>query len=213
MMVRLATFYIVVSGALLAACDVETIVAGRPAADAGSKQDASIPDAATPPEAGTGEECREDQDCAANEFCARSACLAPLGTCEVRPSVCGTRAAPECGCDGVTYFNDCLRRTNGMNLQNAGQCGSRPKRCGGPRRQKCDPGESCAMLVRPGFPVPCPPDPPGTCWVVPSVCEEFPGGGDRFNSCNGPPLFCMDACTAIRSEQPHVRSSCAGEGP
>lgn len=195
-------YCLVVIFALLCACGVETIVAGKTGSngenDANTSKDGAVP----PLEAGAGASCSHNADCEINEFCAKTSCEAPQGTCEIRPSVCTDVAAPVCGCDGVTYFNDCLRQTTGIAASKDRQCSFDAKRCGSPRRDVCEAGQYCALLVPEGA-FPCPPDAPGTCWVLPSVCGDLSGGGNRFNSCQGPPLSCMDACTAIRSEQPH----------
>jgi hypothetical protein len=66
------------------------------------------------------------QECALNEACDRrdATCslIDPEGVCVPRREVCFTLFAPVCGCDGVTYSNDCERIKAGATLAHPGEC-------------------------------------------------------------------------------------------
>lgn len=47
---------------------------------------------------------------------------AGLGTCRVIPASCGSEMSPVCGCDDMTYRNDCERRRAGLSAGQAGAC-------------------------------------------------------------------------------------------
>ena len=68
--------------------------------------------------------------CGANEFCQKptGACFKPdiSGKCAAKPEVCKLRKGvfyiKACGCDGVTYANNCERMKAGVSLKKLGKC-------------------------------------------------------------------------------------------
>jgi hypothetical protein len=71
-----------------------------------------------------------DAWCGPNEFCQKptGACFKPdiSGKCALKPEVCilrkGVFYIPACGCDGVTYRNNCERMKAGVSLKHMGKC-------------------------------------------------------------------------------------------
>jgi hypothetical protein len=152
-----------------------------------------------------GMRCERDTDCPSDAFCARRSCAGRDGRCERRPTFCDGTPAPVCGCDGVTYWNDCLRKARGHTSAIPGECAlGSAKGCD--RGTKCAPGAVCTRIVP--APEACAPDVPGVCWVVPAACPPA-SGVDRFVAC-GPPGGeppCVDLCQAARSGMPHARAT------
>lgn len=178
------------AGATAAACaPTDVVIATLP-----DTPDAGTP-VATPP-------CEKNEDCARDMFCARPDCKAPLGRCERRPVLCTSEFSPMCGCDGVTYWNDCLRRRAGIPLRAVGECFDVPAICGDRPTLGCPSGASCSRLVAPGEPC-IAPDAPGVCWMLPDACDKALEQGPPVQFCGGgEPEPCFDACSAIQSEKP-----------
>jgi hypothetical protein len=60
--------------------------------------------------------------CPTGTFCSATACGAQAGTCEAINSAGCESSEPECGCDGTTYFNQCLRQQAQVSLAAQGAC-------------------------------------------------------------------------------------------
>jgi hypothetical protein len=144
--------------------------------------------------------CAGDDGCHIDEFCAKPSCQDAGGLCAHRPVVCGAHPDPVCGCDGINYFNDCLRRRNGIPAAALGDCGAGAATCGGASHLACDRGR-CVTLLRLGNQLTCPDDAPGSCWILPDDCGSVTSD-ERWMPC-GPPAACVDTCTAMRSGVPH----------
>lgn len=173
-------------GLALAACGSEDIVIATVAAA----------DAAAPRPVA----CGTSDDCPGGAFCSKATCAAATGTCELFPPQCDPTLSPVCGCDGITYFDDCWRRAAGAPAATVGACRRESATpCGGPQHAACPAGALCARLL--GFGGPCPFDPPGTCWVIPPACPppspEPPP--DAWDDCAPQGRRCVDTCNAVRS--------------
>ncbi len=73
--------------------------------------------------------CYTDGECLPEQYCAfpMGRCGGPtdiLGTCSPRPLelTCSALYAPVCGCDGVTYENECVAASNGVAVIFPGAC-------------------------------------------------------------------------------------------
>ena len=111
--------------------------------------------------------------CAASECEAGAYCEPPVGLCEGVPEVgvcvempeaCSGEAKPVCGCDGVTYENDCVRRQHRVGLLHAGPC---KLTCGSAEGDVCPDGTFCE-----GLPGRCDAPADGVCVPVPDACIE-----------------------------------------
>jgi hypothetical protein len=156
--------------------------------------------------------CSVATDCPTGWTCTKIDCAEATGICQPRPFLCDSAPIPVCGCDGVTYWNDCVRQQNGVVAAMLGQCavGAHPCNVAG----DCPvAGASCARL-NPIASASCGATGPGTCWVTPADCTAAPTG-PSWTPCAGqggqgpgqPARGCVNMCAAIRSEQQHVTAA------
>jgi hypothetical protein len=95
--------------------------------------------------------------CPGSQTCDIGACFPDAqGTCIDKPLFCNKLLAPVCGCDGVTYGNDCMRQVAGAAKDHDGTCSKLGAPCGGKQGLGCDATTVCDLLQ-------CGPDASGTC--------------------------------------------------
>jgi len=136
--------------------------------------------------------------CPANQYCAfppSAMCGAgdQTGVCATKPQACDLVYSPVCGCDSMTYGNDCAAASVGVSVAKTGECAGGPgKSCGGRGGGTCATDEYCmytpaAMCGRA--------DAPGTCTkVVDGACTA---NFDPVCSCDG--MTYGNACEAGRA--------------
>lgn len=151
--------------------------------------------------------CRTNRDCGQGWLCEKPSCDSETGVCDLRPGKTDLDYAPVCGCDGVTYWNDVIRRQAGESLLAVDQCSTTVRPCD--VDQDCGVMfPSCARLVSRGEQ--CSPSSSGACWVLPPDCPDPVNDPDIWQECRPPmpgvpPPPCLDTCRAIRSERPQQR--------
>jgi hypothetical protein len=181
--------------ALASGCSARDVVVAR---------DEPAEEAGVPESGGEGGPhlCVGQGDCSADEYCAKSSCGSAQGQCQLRPATCDDTQRFMCGCDGVVYWNDCLRQRDGVAASTPGQCVAEFSRC--ESAGNCPvPDAVCGKLL-PGGPDPCPPAVMGVCWVLPDACPAD-AGGPPWETCGPPPSRCTDLCSALRSQQAYKR--------
>jgi hypothetical protein len=179
--------FVAVTVLLLSACGAQSIDLTQPTAEAGTTQ----------------LRCSSTVDCPSGSYCEKASCGDAMGTCELFPAECPDDDAPVCGCDRITYFNDCLRQANGAASAKPGPCKlDEGTICGGKMDTPCPPGTLCARFAGPE---PCQTDVTGSCWVVPASCPGKMAPKPEWDSCFSF-YKCVDTCTAIKTGGPYRRA-------
>lgn len=66
--------------------------------------------------------CFSSEDCKADDFCEKKFCAELEGVCRPRPVSCEL-GLPVCGCGGLPFPSDCIRRAAGVASSKPGPCG------------------------------------------------------------------------------------------
>jgi len=67
-------------------------------------------------------ECTQSVECPMGWRCEKKSCGDATGVCKELPPACSEQETLVCGCDGVTYFNDCVRSVCGSFSSMPGAC-------------------------------------------------------------------------------------------
>lgn len=104
---------------------------------------------------------------AAGDVCDIQGCYPDAaGQCIAKPPVCPKIYAPVCGCDGITYTNDCQRIWAGMSKDHDGECVKVGACTVGVFDGSCSKSEFCKSDVGA-----C--SGPGTCTAIPMMCTDL----------------------------------------
>jgi len=147
--------------------------------------------------------CKDESDCG-GWMCDKDGCDATTGVCVPFPAFCPLDPQPVCGCDGVTYWNDCIRLQSAPHTDLAQREQCHASACTCEQASDCDvPYASCAHLMGPNET--CGGHSMGACWVLPPMCGPS-NDPKRWRECKppdaGPPGPCVDTCQAVQSERP-----------
>lgn len=153
----------------------------------------------TCPDAGGSLKCAWTKDgsggCPDGSYCDSPTC--GPGVCVKKGQFEGAEKTPQCGCDGVTYWNASIAKKKGMAIRTSGVCKvDSAAFCGGIAPIGCPNGASCNMQVEKK--AACnQSDGQGTCWGLPTTCPIVVVGGNA-RPCGSDAVTCATDCTAIR---------------
>ncbi|MEM8606108.1 MAG: Kazal-type serine protease inhibitor domain-containing protein [Myxococcota bacterium] len=131
--------------------------------------------------------CFSNDDCAPSEYCAAMYACEGAGECLERPIACPRVVDPVCGCDSVTYENDCFAANAGVRVSALGRC-------------DCDDNDDCESD---SFCNANTCDGPGVCEVKP-LLENCPDERNPVSSCQGIGFDneCRAAAAGLRIRRP-----------
>jgi hypothetical protein len=133
-------------------------------------------------------ECATSADCADADFCSKDSCDG-IGLCELRPDLCPLDSGIVCGCDGVTYADECLANQSGTSVASEGACDTASNICTADGLPGCSAGELC--LIETGR---CDSSAMGFCVREPLECPD-----DRKPVCGCDGTTYRNACVAAKA--------------
>jgi hypothetical protein len=160
-------------------------------------------------------------------FCSRLSCGSTEGQCEAIGSPGCEASGYECGCDGITYYNSCVRQQAQVSRATPGQCGPGMHVIGCQLRDGCKPAHAGCGILAPitlnlptGLPLDmdagsafeqtCQNMPPFSgaqiCWALPDTC---PSSGAPLVQEPCPGAACVPDCIALGSGVGGLYFQCA----
>jgi len=141
--------------------------------------------------------------CGAGKYCSAPGCKAK-GKCIAIPSATTETSTnnPQCGCDGVTYWNPTVAAVHGMSLSQKGECS-------GNDVVACSTATACAVgncNIDAKSIQGCTTETAGTCWVLPTTCPGAAILGKDAKACNT--VACIGECAAIKTNAPWYADTC-----
>jgi hypothetical protein len=120
--------------------------------------------------------CADDTPCMEGEYCALDDSCSNPGLCAIEPQTCDAEVVePVCGCNGVTYDNDCFAAQAGTRI-------SARMACDCSTNDDCTSSEFCNADTCDG---------PGFCQMRPASCDP---GGNNVTGCDN--LVYENECAA-----------------
>jgi hypothetical protein len=142
--------------------------------------------------------CTDNDDCQAIDpgtYCKKDPCEATNGVCVALPESCPEFYDPVCGCNGVTFSNECMAAINGISVDYTGECIIQAQCTGG-----CPGGTYCKKATCDAA--------QGACVAPPELCPELYDpvcdcdGGTYPNACvaatHGVNIDTYGECTTIQ---------------
>lgn len=155
--------------------------------------------------------CREDGDCKSTQYCKKATCDAPSGECTPRGPECrGMNAEfePVCGCDSITYWNECAIANEGQNVAAKGECtGSDRPTCTRDGGGDSCPERSHVHCYRPMDACGNTSPTMGVCWVLPAECPEDEPQTTRYCGGTSGSARCIGLCEVIEAENTFERDA------
>jgi len=158
----------------------------------------------TPFTGGEGETCVfGGAPCAQGLFCDAPGCT--NGTCQKIPPASSQTSdhAPQCGCNGITYWNASVAKTAGMAVSHAGACSPQEfVKC--TAAMPCPAGTYCNNQVDNIVGCTLQPAANPSCWGLPNTCDDQK---PQAMACFGAP-FCSGLCSIIKGQGKYYPGNC-----